>query len=200
MSVDLILAIIALAATMTWTPGPNNLMLAASGAAFGFVPTIGHAVGVAVGFPVMLLLVAAGLAPVFAAVPELASMMSWIGLLAMLWFAWKIYSSSAGETDAARKSAPMRFWQAAAFQWVNPKAWAFAVWIAASYATGADAVVAMATVAGIFLMSGLASSSAWALGGAAIGRMLGSSRRRRVFNAIMAATLVVSAVWITFAL
>ncbi len=132
------IALVGVAFSMTWTPGPNNMMLAASGANFGWRRTVPHALGVTIGFPVMLFLVAMGLGRVFAAYPGIAQGMTWAGFAAMLWFAWRI--AMAGAASAEARSRPLNFVEAGAFQWINPKAWAFAIWVTATYISGADAL------------------------------------------------------------
>ncbi len=198
---DLLLALAGLAVSMTWTPGPNNMMLAASGANFGWRRTVPHAMGVTLGFPVMLFLVAMGLGRVFAAQPWLATAIGWAGFAAMLWFAWRIatahVSRPASDPDAGAR--PLSFLEAGAFQWVNPKGWAFAALIAATYATGPDALRASLLAALVFMLSGLGSSQAWTAFGTGVGRLLGAGRRLRAFNLTMATLLVASAIWLLVA-
>ena len=194
MNADTLAALAGLAVAMTWTPGPNNMMLAASGANFGWRRTVPHAMGVCFGFPLMLFVVAMGLGQVFAAEPRLARALGWVGLVAMLWFAWRI--ATAGPGGAARRSRPLSFLEAGAFQWVNPKAWTFAVLVTATYISGSAPAQAALVAAFVFLLSGLGSSQAWTLFGTGVGRLLGTGRRLRAFNLAMAALLVLSAVWL----
>ena len=198
MSFDAILALAAIAVTMTWTPGPNNVMLTASGANYGLWRTIPHALGVSVGFPVMLFLVSMGIGTLFGRYPLLADGLSWLGFLAMAWFSWKLASAPVNgeQGEAALLSKPLNLWQGAAFQWVNPKAWTFAIWIAASYAADSDAAVAVGVVAVVFLISGLGSSVAWSAFGSVIGHVLGAGMRLRIFNFMMAGLLMGSAIWL----
>lgn len=197
MDADTLAALAGLAVAMTWTPGPNNMMLAASGANFGWRRTVPHAMGVSFGFPVMLFVVAMGLGQVFVAEPRLARALGWIGLAAMLWFAWRIAMADPGRAD--RRSRPLSFLQAGAFQWINPKAWAFAVLVTATYATGPAAVEGALVAALVFLLSGLGSSQAWTVFGTGVGRLLGAGWRLRAFNLAMAALLAASAVWLVAA-
>ena len=198
MSFDAILALAAIAVTMTWTPGPNNVMLTASGANYGLLRTLPHAMGVAVGFPVMLFLVAMGLGGVFVAYPAVSTALSWIGFVAMSWFSWKIATAHVGHqaSDEDEMSRLLNLWQAAAFQWINPKAWTFAIWISASHATGGNAASTIGIASIVFLVSGLGSSVAWSAFGSLIARLLGAGGRMRVFNLVMAALLFGSAVWL----
>ena len=199
MTIEALLALAAIAVTMTWTPGPNNVMLTASGAVYGLMRTLPHAMGVAVGFPVMLFLVAMGLGQVFTAWPWIAGVLSWTGFAAMVWFSWKIATApleGQGEQSGAPGGRPLTILQAAAFQWVNPKAWTFAIWISASYAASGDALAAILLASLVFLISGLGSSVAWSAFGAVIGRLLGTGTRMKAFNVAMAALLLGSALWL----
>ena len=189
-----LIALAGVAASMTWTPGPNNMMLAASGANYGWRRTLPHSLGVSIGFPVMLIAVATGLGQVFDAEPRLARWLGWAGLAVILWFAWRI--ATADPARAGRRGRPLSFLEASAFQWVNPKAWTFAIWTTASFASGFHAAV---IAAGVFLLSGLGSSQAWVVFGTAMGRLLGTGLRLRVFNVAMAALLAGSAVVLTLA-
>lgn len=179
-----LLALAGVATSMTWTPGPNNMMLAASGANFGWWRTVPHAVGVAVGFPIMLIAVALGLGAVFQSQPWLARAFGWAGFALILWFAWRI--ATADPARATGAGQPLTFWQAGAFQWVNPKAWTFAIWTTASFATDWQTTVSAALV---FLATGLVSSQAWTVFGVGMGRVLGTGLRLRIFNIVMGVLL-----------
>ena len=194
MNPETLAALAGIAVSMTWTPGPNNAMLSASGASFGWRRSVPHAMGVAVGFPVMLILVAIGLERLLREHAFVLDALSWIGLAVMVWFAWRI--AMAGGTRQASRSSPLTFLQAVAFQWVNPKAWALAVYLTASYATGDAAAPNTLVAAVVFLASGFASSHSWVMFGAAIGRALDHGWRLRAFNAAMALILLSSAVWL----
>ncbi len=194
MDTETLLALAGVAAAMTWTPGPNNVMLAASGANFGWRRTLAHSLGVSVGFPVMLFLVALGFGQIFAREPRLAVWLGWVGLAVVIWFAWRI--ATAAPSHGTSRGRPLSFIEAGAFQWVNPKAWTFAIWTTASYAGEVGSALIAAAV---FLVTGLASSQAWAVFGVAMGRVLGTGRRLRLFNGAMAALLAGSALWLMLA-
>ena len=190
MTPDVLLALVAFAFVMSITPGPNNLMLLASGAAFGFRRTVPHMFGVGIGFVVMTVLVGVGLAGLLEAAPWLGGVLKGIAVLYMLWFAWKILNAAApGNAGAAAR--PMTFVQAALFQWVNPKAWAMALTAIAAYAPERS-LGAVATVAVVFGLVNIPSVGAWALLGQQMRRWLTSPRRRRAFNAVMAVLLLAS--------
>lgn len=193
--VDTLAALAAFAFASTWTPGPNNMMLAASGASFGWRATLPHALGVALGFTLMVFLIALGLGEVFERSPALRTGLAWTGFAVMLWLAWRIAAADPTRPGAGRPR-PLRFHEAAAFQWVNPKAWAMAIAVSAAYVRGRNPVAEAAVVAGVFLAAGLTSSQAWAVFGAGMARVLGTPGRVHAFNRLMAALLALSALWL----
>lgn len=197
MSLDLLLALAALAVASTWTPGPNNLMLASSGATFGLRATLPHALGVALGFPLMLFVVALFLGEAFQRSEMLRETLRWVGVALLLWLGWRI--ATAGRAKAKGRARPFTFFEAAAFQWVNPKAWAMAVSTAAAFLSGAAPVREAALCAGVFVLSGLGSAHAWAGLGAAIGRLLSTPGRLTAFNATMGALVAASAIYLAVA-
>ena len=194
MSLESLPALTGIAVSMTWAPGPNNAMLSASGANFGWRRSVPHAMGVAVGFPFMLILVASGLARVLDPFPIVVEVLRWLGMMMLAWFAWRIVTA-AGPKESVRGS-PLTFLEAIAFQWVNPKAWALAVYITASYAVGDSALSNTLAAAGVFLFSGLASSNAWAVFGSGVGRALKGGWRLRLFNLTMALILLGGGIWL----
>src|SRR5450755_2616091 len=118
----LILASIPFMTSMGITPGPNNILVASSGVNFGFRATIPHMLGITIGYPLMLLIVGIGLAKIFIAVPLTHVILKYIGIAYLLYLAYRIAMASAmGEAQSTPK--PLTFMQAAAFQWVNGKAW-----------------------------------------------------------------------------
>lgn len=172
------------------TPGPNNMMLLASGVNFGFRRTLPHMLGISVGHSVMVFLVGLGLAGVFKAWPPALTLLKVASVGYMLWLAWKIaHAAAPGEGRAAAR--PMTFLQAAAFQWVNPKAWAMALGAVSAYVVE-PSVWAYAAVAGVFACVNLPSVSVWAGAGQAVRRWLDGPGRLRVFNWGMAGLLVLS--------
>ena len=124
------LALFALVSSIT--PGPNNVMLASSGLNFGFRRSMPHLLGVNLGFTLMIFLVGVGLGSVFQQVPVLYTVLKYVGAAYLLYLAWKIANSGGMEEGEAR-AKPLTFLQAAAFQWVNPKAWVMAVGVVATY-------------------------------------------------------------------
>ena len=194
MELQILLALTGFAFATTWTPGPNNMMLAASGATFGWRLTVPHALGVALGFPFMVFLIALGLGEVFQRSQVLQTGLTWGGFAVMLYLAWRI--ATAGAAKATSRTRPLRFHEAAAFQWVNPKAWVMAIGVSATYARGDDPITDAAIIAAAFVLAGLTSSQTWAAFGAGIGRALGTGTRLRAFNITMGLLLVACALWL----
>jgi threonine/homoserine/homoserine lactone efflux protein len=190
MTHDLFLALLGFAFVTSVTPGPNNMMLLASGVNFGVRRTLPHMLGISIGHAVMVFLVGLGVAGVFAAYPLALTGLKVAAVGYMLWLAWKIARSGApGEGRAAGR--PMTFLQAAAFQWVNPKAWAMALGAVAAYVP-APSVGAYALVAVVFAGVNLPSVAVWAAAGQGLRRWLDGPGRLRLFNWGMAALLVAS--------
>jgi threonine/homoserine/homoserine lactone efflux protein len=190
MTHDLFLALLGFAFVTSVTPGPNNMMLLASGVNFGVRRTLPHMLGISIGHAVMVFLVGLGVAGVFAAYPLALLVLKVAAVGYMLWLAWKIARSGApGEGRAGGR--PMTFMQAAAFQWVNPKAWAMALGAVAAYVP-APSVGAYAVVAVIFAGVNLPSVAIWAAAGQGLRRWLDGPGRLRLFNWGMAGLLVLS--------
>ncbi|WP_374428345.1 LysE family translocator [Tabrizicola sp.] len=190
MTYDLFLALLGFAFVTSVTPGPNNMMLLASGVNFGFRRTVPHMLGISMGHALMVFLVGLGLAGVFTAWPLALTVLKVASVAYMLWLAWKI--AHAGAPGEGRvKPQPMTFLQAAAFQWVNPKAWAMALGAVSAYVVE-PSVWAYAAVAGAFALVNLPSVSVWAGMGQAVRRWLEGPGRLKAFNWTMAGLLVLS--------
>jgi threonine/homoserine/homoserine lactone efflux protein len=191
MTFETFLALIALAIATLFTPGPNNAMLAASGANFGIRRTVPHGLGVALGFPLMLLIVGLALGQLFQASSLLRETLRWGGAAILLWMAWKIARSGAAGTKATG-AAPMGFMGAVAFQWINPKGWSMAIAATSQFILPDNPLVTAGIVALTFMTLGIGSSLTWTAAGQAISGWLTTERRRRVFNLTMAALIVLS--------
>ncbi len=190
MTYDLLAALALFAFVSSVTPGPNNLMLMASGANFGFRRTIPHMLGVALGFVFMVLLVGAGLVQVFDAFPVSYTVLKVGSVVYLLYLAWKIANSGPAKSGDAT-GRPMTFLQAAAFQWVNPKAWAMALTAISAY-TPDHTLLAILLVGLVFGAINLPSVGSWTLLGQQMARFLTNERRLTLFNWTMAALLVAS--------
>ena len=183
-------ALAAFAFVSSITPGPNNLMLMASGANYGFARSLPHMLGIAIGFTLMIVLVGAGLLRLFDAWPASYTVLKVLSVVYMTWLAWKI-ARAAPAKEAASTGTPMTFLQAAAFQWVNPKAWAMALTALSVYATEST-LYAFALVALVFGLVNLPSIAVWTVLGQQMARLLTKPSRLRAFNWTMAALLIAS--------
>lgn len=177
----------------TVTPGPNNVMVLTSGANFGLARTIPHISGIAAGFPVMIVASGLGLGLVFDRWPVIHDVLKYVAFAYLLWLAWKIALAGKPKEEGSG-AAPLTFLQAAAFQWVNPKAWAIVFGAMALYTTvGGNKVVEIGLIAVLFGLVCLPNGAVWALFGRAIAGFLADDTQRRWFNIGMAVLLVVSA-------
>ena len=166
------------------------MMLLASGANFGLRRTVPHMLGISLGHAFMVFLVGIGLAQIFQRYPQADLILKIAATIYMLWLAWKI-ANAAPPREGEAKGRPFTFAQAAAFQWVNPKAWAMALTAVTVYAPN-DTVGGMALVAGVFAAVNLPSVSVWAATGQVVRRWLTTRQRLRAFNIGMAVLLVAS--------
>jgi threonine/homoserine/homoserine lactone efflux protein len=190
MTLETLLALLMFSAATLFTPGPNNLMLLASGANFGLRRTLPHLAGVAYGFALMILPVGLGVMTLFDRWPLAETILGTAAVLYVLWLAWKIANAApAARTRSA--SRPLTFLQAAGFQWVNPKAWSMALGAITLYAAGRD-LPAILWIAGTFAVLGTLSALTWVALGKAMRRLLSDPGRLRLFNRVMAVLLVVS--------
>ncbi|PZR34954.1 LysE family translocator [Caulobacter segnis] len=193
MTPELLLAYVLFCFATAGTPGPNNMMLLASGANFGFRATVLHILGISCGLGFMVLCMGFGLGGAFKAFPVLHEVLRWVGAGYMLWLAWKIGTSDK-VSDRQAASRPMTFLQAAAFQWVNPKAWAMALGAVTTYAPEGGSWTIVPLLAGTFMLVGAPCSAAWAGFGQGLRPFLDRPAVLRSFNITMAVLLVISLV------
>ncbi len=193
---ELLLALAAFAFVASITPGPNNLMLMASGTNFGLRRTLPHMIGVNIGFVLMLLLVGLGLAQVFETYPVSYAVLKTVSALYLLYLAWKIATASPPPATSGEERAgkPLTFLQAAAFQWVNPKAWAMVLTGMSAYTLPERPLFSLAIVTIVFGLINLPSIFTWAVMGTQMRRFLNKPARLRAFN-ITAALLLVATIW-----
>mgnify|MGYP001799698223 CR=1 FL=1 len=191
MTYDLLTALAAFALGSSITPGPNYLMLMASGANYGVWRTLPHMLGVALGFVFMVILVGVGLIQIFDLFPVTYTVLKVVSVGYLLYLAWKIATAAA--PDAAEPTgAPMAFLQAAAFQWVNPKAWTMALTAISGYTVPSAGIWGIFLVGVVFGAINLPSVGLWAWMGQQLRKVLEGPRRLRAFNITMAVLLVAS--------
>jgi threonine/homoserine/homoserine lactone efflux protein len=194
MSLQTLIAVLIFSTVMAFTPGPNNAMLASYGSRFGLARTLPHASGVTLGFPVMIFLVGVGLASILLASPLLQLAMKSVSCAYLLWMAFQIARSDSTKESRGRDK-PLTFLQAAAFQWINPKAWLMAVSAISAYTSQSGRLyIEVAIIAAVSLVVSIFSTLTWTAFGAGIRRWLRSPAALRVFNIAMALSLVASMV------
>ena len=188
----LILTSVPFLASMGFTPGPNNILVASSGVNFGFRATIPHILGVTVGYPLMLFIVGIGLAKVFIALPQTHVVLKYLCIVYLLYLAWKIATASA-DSGNRKTATPLTFLQAAAFQWVNGKGWVVALSAVTTYTVVNSTLwLQIVALSAIALLVTLCSVCTWTIFGAMLRQYLHTERRRRWFNYSMAALLAAS--------
>ena len=173
------------------TPGPNNLMMMASGAYFGVRRTVPHMAGVCLGFGAMTLAVGLGLAGVFDVAPWLYLVLRWGAAAYIVYLAFRMVTAK-GMGVAVTDIEPMTFGHAVAFQWVNPKAWVMALGAVGAYAETGRFVLDVAIIAAVYMVVTVPSSLTWTAFGAGIQRFLRRKWALHAFNWTMAALLVAS--------
>ena len=188
-----LLSLIGFSVAMYVTPGPNNVMVAASAANHGIRATMPHMFGIAAGFSVMLTLVCAGLGATLLNWPLLLPLFRWVGAAWLAILAWQIATAPAPGEGGRRRV--LGFFGAAAFQWINPKAWLIAAGAAGEYLSPDHPLLAqLARIFIVFLLVGMPCLMVWAGLGSGAGRLLHSPARLRAFNVAMALLLVASLV------
>lgn len=194
MTLYLSMAGFALAASIS--PGPVNVVALSSGVFHGLRATLRHVAGATLGFVLLLVLAGLGLAELLRGWPAAAALIRWAGVAFLLWMGWALWRSDGGIADDDPPSAPS-FFQGAAMQWLNPKAWVAALAGVGAYA--GDDPARLWIFAGIYFVICFLSVACWAYAGARLRRLLADRRRMRLFNRAMAALLAASAVHIGIA-
>ena len=189
---ELSLAFILFTLSMSITPGPNNVMLMASGLNFGVNKSLPHLFGVCLGFPSMVILVGLGLGVIFEQYPIIHDVIKVLGIVYLIYLAWQI--AHAKKTSLSGKvSSLFTFIQAALFQWVNPKAWVMASTSIAVYTSVTGNMFEQVFfLAVVFVFTGLCCCSLWLFLGHGLKRLLKSDAHRVLFNTVMASLLVAS--------
>ena len=171
------------------TPGPNNMLLTASGANFGFLRSLPLMIGIMIGMQLMLLLVAFGVGGLILLYPSLHLFLKIAGSLYLLWLAWKVATAAYEELETGDgPQAPMPFWQGGLLQLINPKAWLMALGAVASFSLAGEAYRSSVVAISIGMaIVNLVAGIAWLGFGSLIGRLLRSRRAWKIFNLAMGA-------------
>ena len=173
------------------TPGPNNTMLLTSGVNFGFRRTLPHVFGISAGVVLLMLCVGFGLGEAFHRFPALYSVLEIASVAYLLYLAWKIATS--GEVKLRNgERRPMKFYEAIAFQWVNPKAWMMVLTAVTTIHVSENFGSNVMLMAVVFYFIGLPCICLWAGFGTAMRQVLTDPKRLRIFNIAMALSLVVT--------
>lgn len=166
---------------MSITPGPNTLMLATAGLNFGVASCLPHVFGITFGLSVQLLLTGFGLGAVFAAQPRFQIVLKIVGTAYLLWLSWRLWR--AGSPTTKQEAHPISFFEAAAFQFVNPKAWLIAVTICAVFLVQTKPMILqIAAFSLTFLVVGAPCMLAWAFFGASMHRIASDPQKLRWIN------------------
>ncbi len=195
METELLLALAAFAFVASITPGPNNIMLMASGTNFGFRRTIPHMLGVVLGMAMLLSVMGAGLYQLFDRIPLAYTALKWISVAYLLFLAWKIATAASpirGDDLQAEGPRPFSFFQAALFQWVNPKAWTMGLAAIATYTSKNAPFASLAVLVAVFAIINVPSVSVWTLMGVQVRRVLSRPNWLRAFNITAALLLLAS--------
>jgi threonine/homoserine/homoserine lactone efflux protein len=186
------LVIILFAIATCVTPGPNNAMIMTSGLNYGIQRSLPHYLGIILGFPAMVIAVGLGLTSLFEKYAVLHLLLKAAGASYLTFLAWKIASAPVSDLSVT-EGKPFTFLQAAAFQWVNPKAWVLAVGATATYTVaGSDYGLQVLVIAIIFLIFGAPCIMLWLWFGASLKRLLQKPESVKYFNYAMATLLMLS--------
>ena len=186
-------AFVAVAVPGFLTPGPNNLMLMASSAKFGFNRTIPHGLGVVIGLAVMVVIVGFGLGEVFRLLPWLEPVLKILAAINLLYLAWTLLGLKIKDQGAGQR--PLTFIEAAGFQWINPKAWALAVsFVAMVVDPGPGRFLGIAILGVGCLVIGAFSIPVWMVFGDRLEKLLKRTGGERFLGIVMAVLVVASVV------
>ncbi len=176
----------------TSTPGPNNIMMLASGLNFGIRRSIPHWLGVCTGVPAMVITLGLGLDQLFKAWPISYLILKVLGGLYMLYLAYKIAFTKVATNDKSA-SRPLTFIQGVLFQWINPKAWVMCIGaIAAFTIEEATLLPQVIQISLTFMCIGLICVGSWLFAGSRLKQLLANAKHQSIFNRVMALLLVAS--------
>jgi threonine/homoserine/homoserine lactone efflux protein len=197
--VEFLLPLVNFAFVSSITPGPNNVMLSASGVAFGLKRTVPHLLGVSAGFATLLLVCGAGVGRLVAAFPAVQLALKVLGSAYLLYLAWNLRHAFTPQS-AASASRPLRFVEAVLFQYVNPKAWIMALTAVSVFAPDVEPYwIAVGLVCAVFVLVGLPCIWTWAALGVGLRRLLRDGRWRTPISAALTLLLVytVVVIWLS---
>ena len=175
------------------TPGPNNAMLTASGIKFGFKRTLPHAFGIPFGHIIQITLVCFGLGTLFQKFPIIQFYLKWLCFFYLLYLGWKILGSLSNSNKETGR--PLRFYEAALFQFINPKAWVVALTAAtAFFPNGESFIIATMFVAGTAPFVCIPSICIWVIFGSSIKLIIKNTKIKKIIEYLLALLLLITAV------
>jgi len=184
-------ALILFAFSSAFTPGPNNIMMMASGLNFGVRASLPHWFGIIIGVPTMFFAVGFGLGYLFETYPLLHQLIKIVGIAYLLYLAWLV--ANAAPAVASDRTKPLSFTQAALFQCINPKSWVIFSSAIATFTTGSADIYQQILVIGlVFFLFTIPSTGSWLLFGSLLQRIINNPRHQKIFNVTMALLLVAS--------
>lgn len=198
MTFDIFLSLAIFSFVTSITPGPNNIMLLASGINFGLKRTMPHAIGVSLGFFVMLLAVGIGIGALIKSSPIVYNILKYLGALYLLWLAWKTAISHSVEQNSNKQGSPLTLLEAALFQWINPKSWMMAISGITLYTSPQYPYISMLLVSIIFTLINFPCVAIWATFGHSLRERLKNPKILKLFNFIMGGLLALSAISVLF--
>ncbi|MBI6503188.1 LysE family translocator [Proteus mirabilis] len=198
MTFDIFLSLAIFSFVTSITPGPNNIMLLASGINFCLKRTMPHAIGVSLGFFVMLLAVGIGIGALIKSSPIIYNILKYLGALYLLWLAWKTAISHSVEQNSNKQGSPLTLLEAALFQWINPKSWMMAISGITLYTSPQYPYISMLLVAIIFTLINFPCVAIWATFGHSLRERLKNPKILKLFNFIMGGLLALSAISVLF--
>ncbi len=190
MEFSVLIALCSFALVSTVTPGPNNMMLLASGAQYGYARTLPHMLGIVVGVAGLMICTLMGVGALFTVFPFLYTVLKALGIAYLLWLSYKIATAPVTELQASRVSdkGPLKWWEGALFQLINPKAWMMALASVGTFSLpGEHYIVSGVAIVSAFAIIGFPCISIWAAAGAKLRLWLSSPLRRKQFNLTMGA-------------
>jgi threonine/homoserine/homoserine lactone efflux protein len=197
MSLEQFLALTTLALVGSFTPGPNTTIATVTGANYGFRAAVPHMFGVPFGFSTMLAAGALGVAALLLAHPVLSVAIKWIGVTYLLYIAWQMARPRPATAAPDRATIrPFSFWQSAAFQYANPKAWMLVAATVGTFMSSGSTVTGTAIIVTVFAVAAFLSLILWAWVGAALRSWLLIGSRMQVFNLVMGVLLAATALWL----
>ena len=192
-SLQLFIALVSFYFVMFVTPGPNNAMLTASGIKFGFRRTLPHLIGIPCGHIVQITLVCLGLGKIFQIYPYIQEVLKYVCAAYLLYLGYKIIGSfSEHKKDSSR---PLKLYEAALFQFVNPKAWTVAIMVASGFFPKEEvliiAILFSSLTAAIVCFP---SICLWALFGSSIRLMIKNTKIKKIVEFLLAFLLLLTAI------